>query len=172
MTKSKPASGRGSGRCEFSISSSSRPLKKLEAELMLEMAVAVAIEIVVPGEQVFCVGVEIERIALDHFAFPRSLNVRGEACLARAVVGIKQNDLPVARSVRRSQPSRFETGKVCQLIFCLLRGWEKLLHQAFLVGLEGFELLVSAVIRASRLIRQEAMRCCSSSVGTERRGTI
>jgi len=65
----------------------------------LEMPDGVAIQIVIPGEQIFGVGVEIERIGITVvLSLASILELHGKPRLARTVVGVEQDEV---RGLRR-----------------------------------------------------------------------
>lgn len=64
--------------------------KKARGSIEFQYALAVAYQIVVPGEQVFGEGVEIERIILTAL-LASILELHREAGFTRAVIGIEQN---------------------------------------------------------------------------------
>ena len=73
-----------------------------EARIRVERQLPLAVirEIVVPHEQVLGEGVEVECVALFGLAigvddFAEALEGRGQPCLARSVVGVKQDELLV-----------------------------------------------------------------------------
>src|SRR5665811_921801 len=74
-----------------------QPGKESGIGVDLQGALAVALQVVVPREQVFGEGVEVERIAFIFIfrVLAKVLELRGQARLAHTVVGVEQDELLV-----------------------------------------------------------------------------
>ena len=120
-----------------------------EARIRVERQLPLAVirEIVVPHEQVLGEGVEVECVALFGLAigvddFAEALEGRGQPCLARSVVGVKQDELLVLQLLPQVCGEGVEVRErrcVSHDSLPVQRGKE-LLQQTLLVLLERVEL--------------------------------
>lgn len=64
---------------------------------------SVALQVVVPGEQVFSEGVEVERVALLLIfrVLTEVFKLRRQACFAHAVVGVEQDTFFVLQVITK-----------------------------------------------------------------------